>query len=454
MKLRTFVIAGLMALGLSGGPFAWGAGTVITLTKALELARHGPAVAEAAAAIDQAAAAGRQVGSARRPTLELGANDRFLASDPGYVIPRGALGNPIALGLIGGERHVWTASMTVHQLLWDAGRTKNLLESAGLAEEAARAREISVRRAIELATVRAYATACITGDLIQVSKKAVAEYRALLAQVTNLVNGEQLPLADQLQARAAFEAAKVDLIDAEAHHTKAMAALEELTGVTAAVVAPMPPLRKSTMATRADAWIARALRRRRELEALERQQASLRARAEAARAGTHPVLVAVAGVRRMDDAYQLHKNNASIALAVKIPLVDGGLAGSRAAQLDAQARAAAARLELVRRQIRREVRDAVAGVIASRQRLLAARAGRAAAGESLRMARLRYREHLITNRELLDAEADAVGARRSVVVAKTQLAEAVLVLENVTGGNLAGSFDTAHMNMEGTNNGR
>ncbi len=451
MKRKTSAILGTLAVILLFGRLSSAdSGPVMTLTKALELASHGPAVTEAATAIDRAAAVQRQAASPRHLHVELDANDRFLASDPGYVIPRGSLGNPIKLGLIGGERHVWTASITIRQLLWDAGRTKNLLEAAGRAKEAAQAREAAIRRAVELATVKAYAAACVTGDLIDVAHKAVDEYRALLTQVTDLVANQQLPLADQLQARAALEAAKVKLIDAQAQHTKALAALEELTGVKARAVAPMPSPSAQPLGLKTDAWIARALHKREELEALRRQEASLMARAEAARAERRPALLAIAGAQRMDDSYQLHKNNASVAVAVKIPLLDGGLASSRAVELTAQARAAQARLDALRRQIRREVQDAVTDVAAARQRLEAARAGRAAAGEALRMARLRYRENLITNRELLDAEADAVKARRSVVMARTQLAQAQLALENVAGENLLAEADATDTKTEGT----
>ncbi|NOZ77742.1 MAG: TolC family protein [Acidobacteria bacterium] len=452
MERKTAAIVGALAIMMLslGRPACADTGRVLTLQTALKLASRGPAVREAAAAIDRAAALQRQASSARHLQLELDANDRFLASSPGYVIPRGSLGNPVALGLIGGERHVWTASIEVRQLLWDAGRTKNLLEAAGRAREAARARHRAVERAVELGTLKAYAAVCVTGDLIDVAKKAVAEYEALLDQVTALVANEQLPMADQLQARAALEAARVKLIDAKAQHAKALAMLEELAGVPVTAVAPMPLPAQADAGLSADTWIARALKRRQELTALERRESALKARAEAARADKRPALVAIAGAQRVDDEYQLHKNNASVAVALRIPLLDGGLASSRAAQLSCEARAAGARLEEVRRRIRREVRDAFTDVAAARQRLEAARAGRTAANEALRMARLRYKENLITNRELLDAEADAVEARRSVVMARTQLVTAQLALENLAGGDLLAQVGTQHTTTEGT----
>jgi len=87
----------------------------------------------------------------------------------------------------------------------------------------------------------------------------------------------------------------------------------------------------------------------------------------------------------------------------------------------------------MRRQIRREVADGVTRLTAARQAVTASSAARRAAEEALRQARLRYKEGLITNRELLDAEAVAVAARQRLAVAVAERVAARLALENLAG---------------------
>jgi len=443
MRARELLAAALLvaAPAAADGP--------LTLPRALELARHGPAVAAAEAVVERAATGRELAASARRPHLEATLADRFLASDPGFTIPRGALGNPVELGLVAGERHVWTAAVTVRQMLWDAGRTSALLEAAGHAEAAARARRDAVRRALDLGTLEAFRADWTAQQLVVVAEHAVREYRALLDQVRSLVEAEQLPLADELQARAALAAARGELAEVRAARRRALAALEELVGQRVEAVAPLPPGDGADTPPEAER-IERALAAREELAALTARAAALEARARAAAAGTRPALVAEASAQRVDDRYLLHEDNASVAVALTLPLLDGGRSRARAAELRAAAREARAQLEAARRRVRREVRDAVAALEAARERLAAARAGRDAAEEALRQARLRYREELITNRELLDAEADAIRARRALAVARADLAAARLALEAVSGGDLLARLGAPDTTTEDT----
>ena len=439
-------VAALILAALAGWPGTGrAAGAELTLVRALELARTGPAVEEASALVDRAATLEAQVRSARRPHLDATIDDRFLGSDPGFIVPRGAFGNPVDLPLVAGERNVWTASVELRQLIWDAGRTHALLEAAGEATAAAEARRRAVLRAVDLATLTAYREAAVAAELLGVADASIREYRALLDQVTALVEEEQLPLADELQARAALEAARLDRIRVQARLDGALAALEELTGEPVASVAPLPAVPPEE----AGDAVARAVASRPELEALTRQAAALRARAEAARAERRPVLGGRAAIQHREDDYLLHKDNALVAVGLTLPVLDGGLAVARAAALEAEAREAEAGRSRLERQVRREVRQAAIRLRAAEAAVEAAGASRDAATEALRQARLRYREELITNRELLDAEADAVRARQALVRARTEAAAARLALENLAGGDLLAQLGGSGGEREG-----
>ncbi|RMF85170.1 MAG: hypothetical protein D6739_04860, partial [Nitrospirae bacterium] len=121
----------------------------LTLGEALAAARRGPAVAQAAAAIDQAAALGREARSAFRPHLALAASYLQRARDPGIRVAAGTFGNPEPLGFPASERDVWAVSLQLTQLLWDGGRTRALLAAAGRARAAAAAGRAAAERAVE-----------------------------------------------------------------------------------------------------------------------------------------------------------------------------------------------------------------------------------------------------------------------------------------------------------------
>ncbi len=409
----------------------------LSLQQAIQLAGQGPAVEQAEAAIDRASAEKRQAKSYLRPKLALSGGARYLASDPGFLIPAGDLGNPVPLPLVGGERFVWTSSLSVDQVIWDGGRSRRALISTGHAEDAAKAARDAARRAVDLQTTTVYAQARVASRLVETAKKEVERYEELLRQISALVREEQIPFSDQHQARAALEAARLQLIQVRSMKRNSMAALEELTGVKVNQLSPLPPPHSG--AADEEDLISRAIDHREEIRALRHQIKALEARADALRADTHPMLIAHAEASHLDDSYQLHKDNFSAALALRIPILDGGLSKALAASVDAEVRASRANLEELHRTIIRQVEEASNASVSAQQSLVAARAADHAAQEAVRLARLRYEEQLISNRELLDAEAAANTAHHQLLNAETQLRATDLSLRLITGDALFNS---------------
>jgi len=429
------------------GPGAGEAAT-LTLGRALTVARHGPAVAEAEAAVDEAATLKAQARSAFRPHLDLAGSFVERARDPGIRVAAGTFGNPEPLGFPASERDVWVAAVEVRQLLWDGGRTRALLAAAGHARAAAKAGRAAAARAVERATIETYAGAVAATKLTAAAVKQVEELDAVVAQVSALVAQEQLPEADRLQAAAAAAQARLGLIDARAREARALAALGELVGEPVAAVAPLPTLAAPGPTLDIEPWVARGQDHRPELAALADQVAALTARSHAARAGRRPSLFLTGSASHVEDDFQLHQNNAEATVAVRIPLLEGGLSRAQVAAQAAAARRVEAQLAAMRRQIRREVVDGLTRLGAARQAVATSGVARAAAEEALRLARLRYKEGLITNRELLDAEAVAVAARQRLAVAEAERVAARLALENLTGRDVTAAV-VAHEQATG-----
>jgi len=398
--------------------------------EALRAALHGPVVAEAEAAIGEASALEDEARSYRHPKIYLDAGAQFLASDPGFVIPAGDFGNPRPLPLVAGDRYTWQTGVSIEQVLYDGGQTRRALEAAGFAIEAAHAGREAARRATALALTRAYAEAFLSGELKDIAAKQLRTLEELLKQVNAMVAAEQLPLSDRYQAEAAVEAARLELITAGARHQDALSTLEALVGFDVDDVRPLvtpdfPDLPENKL-------IEAALDAREDLRALALEIQALEAHAETLRSATHPVLVARGSFRYLDDSYRLHKDNGIAALGLRIPLLDGGNAQAQSAGLLARARGRQARLQRLQRDVGRQVRQARSALDAARQAVKTAEAARRAAVEAARLARLRYKEELISNRELLDAQSEENAASRRLAIARCRRAEAAVSLRLIT----------------------
>jgi len=402
----------------------------LSYDEALRAALHGPAVAEAEAAIGEASALEDEARSYRHPKIELDAGAQFLASEPGFVIPAGDFGNPKPLPLIAGDRYTWQTGVSIEQVLYDGGQTRRALESAGFSIEAARAGREAARRGTALALTRAYAQAFLSGELKSIAAKQLDVLEELLKQVSAMVEAEQLPVSDRYQAEAAVEAARLDLITAGARHQDALSALEALVGFDVDGVQPL--IAPNLPEIPENEAIEAALAAREDLRALGLEIKALEAHAETLRSATHPVLVARGSFRYLDDSYQLHKDNGVAALGLRIPLLDGGNAEAQSAGMLAKARGRQARLQRLQRDVVRQVRQARSALQAARQAVKTAEAARRAAVEAARLARLRYKEELISNRELLDAQSEENAASRRLAIARCRRAEAAISLRLIT----------------------
>ncbi len=408
----------------------------LTLRQAIELALAGPAVRASEAQAEAAATLVGQARAARLPAIDASATANFLRDDPGLVVPRGAFGNPIALPLVTGDRQTQAVGVSVRQLLYDFGRTGAALASARAAAGAGASEVQARRREVALATVRAYAGCYAASRQVEVIERAATAADETVRVVTAMVDQGILARSDQLAAEYHRENVLADLADARRIATAACARLTALTGVAVTPLG-LPP---ETADDAPSATVARALAQRPELTALARERAALEARAREARAERLPLLALAAGAQKSWDHYLLHESNAAAALVLQARVFDGGAAAAEAARFAAQARAAAAGEEALRRQIVAEVETAAAGVTAARQRVAAGERAVAAADEALRLERLQHSAGLATTRELLEAMTQATAANDGLAAARAALVAARAELAAAAGDDLLDVF--------------
>jgi len=412
---------------------SWATDGVLTVAEALSLAADGPAV-QAARSVTQAA--GFRVAEAkstRWPQVELEAQARSLSKDPGFLVPRGSLGNPVTLALVTGERDVQAGSVSASYLLWDWGRTSLAVEAARKGEEAAEAQAGTVRRTILRATVQAFAQAQRAQGELEAAEEAVATAQETLRVVTAAVQQELLPDSDRLAAEFFLARRQAEVAAARGQLRAALAVLSELTGVTVRGVAPSPL--PAPPAPGAD-----AAEKREEVQAAKAQGEAARALAQVFQREPLPVVALAAGVENVRDHFLLHQSNSYGLVGLRANLFDGGKARAAARQQQALAQASGFRQEALRRQVQREVTAAEAQLAAFREQLVAAQKALAAAEEELRLEQRRHGQGLATTRDLLAAQEHLAQARAAVAVADAGLLNAVGELAAVTGEDLVSFF--------------
>lgn len=401
------LVLGLVAVG----GVAWG--EQLTLPQALELASRGPLLRAAEATAQASLERVGEVRAWKMPQVELEAQARGLRKDPGFLVPRGAFGNPFPLALVTGEREVQTGRLTVSQLLWDWERT-GLAVAAGQAQaRAAQSQREVVRQQVGRATAEAFAQAWRAQGEVAACREAQAAAEETLRVVRAMVVQGLLPKSDELAAEYVLQRREAELAGAEAALAGALAVLRELTGVEALGVVLEP-----TLLEQAGRIEASDVGRRRELEALRWQREALQAAATAASRDHLPILAAVGGVEHVRDHYYLHQTNAFAALVVRASLFDGGRAASQSRALRLEAEAVSQKLLATQRAAERELAVAVAKERAAREALAAAERAVAAAQEEVRLERLRHVEGLATTRDLLAAQEHLAQARAAVAAAQ------------------------------------
>lgn len=406
---------------------------VLTLVEALQLAEQGPAVKAAQAGQEAASYRVAEARSFRLPQVALEAQARTLAKDPGFLVPRGAFGNPVTLALVTGERDVQSGKIGASYLLWDWGKTAGAATAAGKGEEAAEAQTKATRRAVLRATVQAFAQAQRAQEELAAAEEAVATAQETLRVVTAAVQQELLPESDRLAAEFFVARRKAEAAAARGQLTAALAVLSELTGVPVRWVAraplPEPPTTSEDPAEK-----------REELWAVRAQGEAARALAQAFRREPLPVVALALGVENVRDHFLLHQTNSYGVVGVRAHLFDGGRSRALARQQEALAQASKFQEELLRRQVQREVTVAQAMVEAARQQLAAAQKAETAAREELRLETKRHEQGLTTTRDLLAAQEHLAQAKAAVAAAQAGLLQAVGELATALGEDVVRFF--------------
>lgn len=388
-------------------------------------------VALANLAIARAAVQEAQAG--RWPTTQVGA---------GALYGRSLTADSIAAAFHGHAENQTTrlASVDVSYELDLYGRVSRSIDAAtadALALEAARD---AVRVTVAAETTRAYATARSAGRELQVAQRSVQIADDAVAIVVRQVAAGAASEFDLARVRVLADQARAQVPALEGRRR---AAVFELTALLGRIPADAPmaqayaidessPLRLALPVGDGAALLAR----RPDVRQAERRLAAATARIDVATAALYPRVSLGASVGYASNEVLKGSNAVTLALG---PLIswsfpNQAVARSRISQSSAAADAALAAFDGTVLRALKEVEQAISGCEAERVRHDALADAEASAALAFRLSRVRQREGVLSQLDLLTAEQTWLLARAALAASDTRVVDAQITLFKALGG--------------------
>jgi len=325
--------------------------------------------------------------------------------------------------------------ITVSQLVTDFGRTSNLTESARLRASAQEQIVGSTRAAIVVEVDLAYYQALAADAVLKVAQAVVENRRLTLRQVRALAQSSLKSTLDVSFAEVALSDVELALFRAENEVQASRARLSATLG-TAQVESfeladePLP----AVLETDPEAIVARALKQRPDLAALQLSRDAAHRFAEAEGALSRPTVsfIGVAGGLPATDP-RLRSTYSAAGLNVSVPILNGRLFSARKSEAALRAQAVDRDVEDLTVQVSRQVRVAWFEANTSFRRLDVSARLVAQAEQSLRLAQTRYDNGLGSIVELNQAQLSQVSAEITAAGAKYEYLSRRSALAFVTG---------------------
>ncbi len=393
----------------------------LTADEAVRIAlRYQGTVAQARTQIDAAAGRTQATGAATMPRLSLTAGyqdtlySSISSSLAGATGASGALtGNNTAFQLSG-----YSANVTLSQLLFDFGHTRDLVRQSRALEEAAAYGFTRAQTDLTFSVKEAFYLAIQQEKLVEVNENNVKNRQAQLAQAESRFNaGLGLP-ADVVRAQTAVSTAIFNLSQAQTNSGLARLNLNNLMGID-----PRTPLQlkddpeQGPATDKPEELFDLALLHRPELAQARAQLQAARYGLDAANTTSAPRLTAALVYGLRGDPFF---NSLGIQVGFNFDIYDGGLQAGRVREAEANRESAQAGLDVAAQTVLTEVGRAYLNLKTAAERIRSAEQAEASAAETLRLATGRYQVGLGIFLDVLDAQAALLTAQTDRVNAYLQ----------------------------------
>lgn len=387
-----------------------------------EAMAHATTLAAADAQADAAAARVVQARAAGLPTVTLSGSVGYGRLDPGGFF-----------GLTASDVKPRDAEVTTELPLFAGGRIGAAAEGARAGRRAAEAARISARANLAVAVAEAYSAVLVAEEQRRLYERLAATTAELLRHAEDRFKVGDAPHTDVSQARARAAQARAEEAAAEGAIEAARARLANLIGRPPGGLEPLPRATESTPAL--DEAIANAEANSPAIAEATAMLDEARAAARGARAERLPTVGAFAQGSTVRDQFfpGYRGDSAVIGVRARWQLFDGGRVHDQITEADANVRAAAARLEAARDQVREALISAQAAVRSSALVEQAAQDESAAADEAVRNVRDEVKVGQKPQLDLMNADRDAVAAHLLALRARADRINATYRLEALFG---------------------
>lgn len=420
MRISHGLLAG--ALALAGTPSAAFAAP-ITLEQAMAAAEsHAPALAMARAEADAADRRADAARAAAGPVATITGSIGWGRLDPGGYF-----------GLAASNVTPRAAQVGIEQPLYAGGRIAGARDAARAGAEAAAA-GLASRRGSMMAEVAQGFGSVLAADAALAAAQGLAKAVETAASQARLrFRAGEVPSTDVAQADARLAEAQAVLANASAAREAARARFHRLTGLPADDLAALPP--HPPLPATLDEALAEAAQRAPAVAQAEAALAAARGQARMARAEGRPQVAAYAEAASVRDQFfpGYRGDLASAGVRGRWTFFASGRISAEGRAADANVRAAQARLDDARGNLREQVIAAFAGVRAADAAAEAAARQQAASAAALASVRQEVRVGLKPTLALLDAERDAAQAAMQAARAQAQRTAAAWDLKALLG---------------------
>lgn len=393
----------------------------LTLDQALELAKKNhPTLRQADATADVTGARVEQARGFLFP--QVNATALFSRSQGSFA----RVGTGTAAPASASVNNLFSFGLSATQTLWDFAAIERLRQ-AGFNREAQLATERAVQLTIALGVRRAYFVAAAQTELVKVAQQTVANTELHLTQANARVSTGQGTGIDVAQAKTQLAAAQLQLINAKNALALSMVALSQAVGVLEARDWQVADVQLGALEHEDDELgelVKLAISQRPELEAIRKQQEAVVAQRLAAIGGYVPTLNANGSVSAAGIDPTALGPNWAFGLTLQWNLFNGLQTTGQVHEADAQARVVQGQLDAQALQVRTDVEQARATVVAQRGAIEAADSAVAAAGEQLALAEGRFKAGVGNLLEVGDAQVQATTANAQRVQARLNLSTA------------------------------
>lgn len=337
-----------------------------------------------------------------------------------------------------GTTHNVTAGVSFRQPLYSGGKVRAALSAARAFRRLSNAGYRDALGRLRAQVETEFYDVLAAQALVEVARTALLEARSNLAQVESLRRAGRVSDYEVLRARLRVSTLRPDSIAAETALRVATLSLRNTVGLPAEeAVRPVGTFRTATQVRHGDLddLVRKGLQDRPEVVQLEMEVRMRREAVTVERSSRRPSLDIVANgqleMQSNDFAFGSDERHQSwnTGLVMSFPIFDGLDSRARVSAAKVDLRQAELRLEELRKSITLEVEQAYHRMREAAERVDAREQGVREAEEGARIARNRYTQGVGTQLEVLDAELVLTQGRTDLVMARRDLAAAIIALE-------------------------